>query len=264
MKKEVIDKLKSVIIKIGGLFFKYRSILPVPWIALVFTFLFKRRLLYDVEIADISLRNTICSIAFLIASFVIIFGFFIRFVVVLKAPKGTSGRRSYFEAKELVTTGCYRYIRHPLYFSNFLICFGVSIMTYQFSIICFTILLFAIEYIPIIYAEENFLKNRYPSSYSKWSFVVPVFFPKMKFYKYLVAEIYNAIMLNPKVIFEIPMKEADGIFAVIFITIFLQYGFLLSKSLLEILFLEFLFFLLYLLIKISKKLSKSYKKTKRN
>ena len=100
-------------------------------------------------------------------SIFIFFGFsiiIIALIVMLKAIKDLGGNLSPFPRPtsngKLITTGIYRFMRHPMYYSLILISFGIFIINLSLYYLCLTIILaFVIKFKIIL--EEKFLKNKF-------------------------------------------------------------------------------------------------------
>lgn len=150
----------------GNFLFKYRGQFPAIIFLLSMPFIQQSSLLINLE-----LLNILILLSFLT-------GFFIRFYTIGTTPYGTSGRNTKKQvAESLNTKGIYSIIRHPLYLGNYLIWLSISLYTFNplFSVIMS--LLFWIYYERIMYAEEEFLKNKFGEDFSSWSKNVPAFFP---------------------------------------------------------------------------------------
>lgn len=164
--------------KQGDFLFKYRSFLPI--IILIIALLLY---MFDIKtIINISKESTpIFEAACIILSFI---GFAIRFHCVGHAADNTSGRNTLVGqvADTINKTGLYSIIRHPLYFGNFLIWFGLAAMTQNaWFLISFT-LAYWIYYERIVYAEEHFLINKYGNDYLEYALHTPAFIPKFNSY----------------------------------------------------------------------------------
>ncbi len=105
-------------------------------------------------------------------------GLMVRMYTVGCAPHGTSGRNVKGQrANFLNTTGMYSIVRHPLYFGNFLIWFGIAASMRSWWFITVTVLFFWIYYEKIMFAEEEFLRKQYGDSFLEWANKTPVFLP---------------------------------------------------------------------------------------
>lgn len=111
-------------------------------------------------------------------------GFGIRVFTVGYAPEGTSSRSTKrLKANVLNTKGMYSIVRHPLYLGNFLIWLGISIFlrSFLFSLACITI--FFLYYERIIFAEEEFLREKFGEGFAKWASRTPMMLPNLKNWK---------------------------------------------------------------------------------
>ena len=165
----LIEELNSQ----GNKLFKYRSNLPVPFAILGL-------LIYVYHI--IIIGKEIHSLTFeIVCLFVGLLGQVIRAITIGYTPKGTSGRNTHAQvADELNTKGMYSLMRNPLYLGNFFMWFAIILFidVHWFSILY--IMCFWMYYERIIFAEENFLRNKYGEPYLKWTMETPIFIPRLK------------------------------------------------------------------------------------
>lgn len=112
-------------------------------------------------------------------------GLSVRVYTIGRTPKNTSGRNTKEGqvAETLNTTGIYSLFRHPLYVGNFLMWLGPAMLTGNSWFIIAFCLFYWIYYERIMYAEEQFLRNKFGDKYLKWSENVPAFIPKFKNFK---------------------------------------------------------------------------------
>jgi len=160
----------------GNWLFRWRSYLPLLMLSLTVIALRNFKYVYYNELFD-KVWELVC----LALSFI---GIGIRVYTVSSVPKGTSGRNTKGQvADTLNTTGIYSILRHPLYFGNFLVWFGivVSVRSYWFTAIA--VLIFWLYYERIMFAEEEFLRRKFGKKYLAWSARTPAFFPKFKNWK---------------------------------------------------------------------------------
>jgi len=111
-------------------------------------------------------------------------GLMVRCAVVGYTPKRTSGRNTESQkAETLNTTGLYSIVRHPLYLGNFIIFLGMIlfVQTVWFIVLC--ILSFWLYYERIMFAEEEFLRERFRDSFLRWAEKTPAFLPKFRDWK---------------------------------------------------------------------------------
>lgn len=156
----------------GNWLFKWRSYLPLIMIGIF--------LLAMTEYHYPRLHH-IWEILCLIVSF---FGLGIRVFTIGHTPKRTSGRNSKHQvAESLNTTGIYSVVRHPLYVGNFFIGLGWVLFINLWWLILIYILAFCLYYERIIFAEEEFLRNKFGNEYIEWANQTPVFIPRFSQYK---------------------------------------------------------------------------------
>ncbi|MDA0999671.1 MAG: isoprenylcysteine carboxylmethyltransferase family protein [bacterium] len=111
-------------------------------------------------------------------------GLIVRACVVGDTPRGTSGRNTRRQrADSLNTTGMYSITRNPLYFGNFLILLGFALAIKIWWFVLLTLILFALYYERIIFAEEIFLSKKFGAAYENWAAKTRVFFPSPVLWK---------------------------------------------------------------------------------
>lgn len=106
-------------------------------------------------------------------------GLGIRILTVGYVPEGTSGRNTRGQIADVLnTTGTYSLVRHPLYLGNFIIWLGISLFAriWWFSLII--VLIWWLYYERIMFAEEDFLEEKFGEAFSAWADKTPAFFPK--------------------------------------------------------------------------------------
>ena len=114
----------------------------------------KLEFLHNIEIMQgNSIFNFVAFIIILIATF-----------IMLLAIKDLGSNLSPFPRPiangELITSGIYSFIRHPMYYSLILISFGIFIINLSFYYLCLTIsLTFIIKFKIIL--EEKYLNNKF-------------------------------------------------------------------------------------------------------
>ena len=90
-------------------------------------------------------------------------------ILMLKAIKDLGSNISPFPRPtangSLITTGIYRFIRHPMYYSLILISFGLFIIKLTFYHLCLTFCLALIIKFKII-LEEHYLNNRFKNYFN--------------------------------------------------------------------------------------------------
>ena len=149
--------------KLGNFFFKIRSFTPVPFILALLYF------------ARPTWRTT------LIGTLLIAIGEFLRIWSVGYAG-GSTRATTLGAARDLVTTGPYGYVRNPLYLGNFLLSFGICIVSNVIWLIPILIVGYFIQYLPIITLEESYLLESCGSVYQTYQAQVPRFLPHFRSY----------------------------------------------------------------------------------
>lgn len=168
--------LYEYIKKLGNIFFRWRSYIPVT----LFLVLILR--LNDLKHTFSNQKIEIIYQAFCL--FISSLGEIVRIITVGFAPSGTSGRNTKTQiAATLNTSGLYSITRNPLYFGNFLIILGLSLFTRSYLIVILNCLLFLIFYVPIILVEECFLLSRFGNTYKEYLSETPCFFPRLHLWR---------------------------------------------------------------------------------
>jgi protein-S-isoprenylcysteine O-methyltransferase Ste14 len=94
-------------------------------------------------------------------------------------PRGTSGRNTKGQVAEVLnTTGIYSLVRHPLYLGNFLIWLGISLFLGLWWFTLIIILILWLYYERIMFAEEEFLQEKFGEAFVQWAEKTPAFIPK--------------------------------------------------------------------------------------
>jgi protein-S-isoprenylcysteine O-methyltransferase Ste14 len=107
-----------------------------------------------------------------------IVGLAIRILTIGYAAPNTSGRNTKSQiADKINTQGIYSTVRHPLYVGNFLMWLSVALSTHNLWFIAVFALLYWIYYERIIFAEEQFLRKKFDTSYINWSKTVNCIIP---------------------------------------------------------------------------------------
>lgn len=161
--------------KTGNFFFKHRSYLPI--------------FLYVVAIAALwfdkdeffPYQEWWWGLAcFLITAS----GMLIRALTIGFTPKGTSGRNTDKQVAEVLNSkGIYSTVRHPLYLGNFLMWLGLMIYAGSTEFLIFGVFFFWLYYERIMFAEEEFIHNKFGKTFEDWAAKTPPFFPSFKNYE---------------------------------------------------------------------------------
>ncbi|MEN8228665.1 MAG: isoprenylcysteine carboxylmethyltransferase family protein [Bacteroidota bacterium] len=167
--------------KRGNWLFRYRGTLPFI-ILIAGVLLYLRRKIYpETSFLDgTSFEIYYEYICFLIS----LSGLFIRVYTMGRTPKNTSGGNVKKQvAGKLNTTGSYSLMRHPLYVGNFFMWLGPILLTGHIWFIVVVCLSYWLYYERIMFAEEQFLRKKFGTSYLEWAEKVPPFFPHFKGFK---------------------------------------------------------------------------------
>jgi protein-S-isoprenylcysteine O-methyltransferase Ste14 len=81
--------------------------------------------------------------------------------------------------EELATSGPYAYTRNPLYLGSLILALGFAIAARNWWIAALLLLIFVAIYMPVISAEESFLRTKFPE-FTKYSEEVPRVFPRLR------------------------------------------------------------------------------------
>ena len=193
--------------KSGGWLFRWRSYLPLVFIALYLFVLWQYSPHRFVAL---------CPLAWDIFSvFVGFFGLLIRFITIGYTPRGTSGRNTKKQiAESLNTLGIYSLVRNPLYLGNFLMGLAVVLLFPIWWMILIYTLVFWIYYERIIFVEEAFLRDKFGDVYLKWSEKTPAFIPRFGNYQ------KNKIPFSTKNAIK---REDNGFFGYVFVMSFVKF-----------------------------------------
>ncbi len=91
---------------------------------------------------------------------------------------GGASRSRRLGAERLVTEGIFRRLRNPLYMGNFFLAAGFGLLSGRAWFVPIVALLFAIQYAPIVLAEEHELRRRFGGAYIEYARVTPRFVPR--------------------------------------------------------------------------------------
>jgi protein-S-isoprenylcysteine O-methyltransferase Ste14 len=167
--------LKEEFTKTGNWLFRWRSYLPLFIVPLLLIALREPKYLEQVagERAEYLWEGFCALLSFT--------GLLIRCVVVGYAPKRTSGRNTDRQkAETLNTEGLYSVARHPLYLGNFFIFLGMVLFVQTIWFIILSILSFWLYYERIMFAEEEFLREKFGKAFQEWAEKTPAFLPRFR------------------------------------------------------------------------------------
>jgi protein-S-isoprenylcysteine O-methyltransferase Ste14 len=96
------------------------------------------------------------------------------------ASAGRHTRTAEIEADSLATGGPYAYLRNPIYLGSMILGLGfVGFLGDPWMLLLYG-LTFAVLYITIIPAEEEFLRQKFPEEYASYSAAVPRLIPRLR------------------------------------------------------------------------------------
>lgn len=150
---------QSASARLGGVLFRNRSWIPVPFLAVPL-----------LAPGRMSVANWIVG-ALLVAA-----GEAVRLAGV--AAAGTVTRRRSRDVQRLVTYGVFGWVRNPLYVGNFLIWMGFTVISGVYWFLPIAALLFALEYTLIVRYEEGVLESIFGSSYLAYKSRTPRWLPR--------------------------------------------------------------------------------------
>ena len=170
-KNQNFTALDEYLRKVGNIFFRWRSYIPLILIPL---------LILELHDLQRTFTNPYIEIIYQALCLVISFtGELVRILTIGFVPSGTSGRNTKAQrATTLNSTGIYSVTRNPLYLGNYLMILGISLFSRSWEIVFINSILFLIFYVPIILTEENFLLGKFGNVYSEYASKAPCFFPR--------------------------------------------------------------------------------------
>lgn len=236
MNKSFIS-LDKYLQKIGNIFFRWRSYIPLLLIPILFLKTKNLQIIFNNHYTEMAYQ--------LICVIISITGEFVRIITIGYVPSGTSGRNTKEQrATTLNTSGTYSIMRNPLYFGNYLIILGISLFWRSWELVIFNSLLFAFFYVPIILVEERFLLNRFNDDYREYIAKSPCFFPRFSLWnpantkwswKMVIRREYNSVfalslsfalvahirlyLINNKMVFGISWLIFVGVFMALWLVI---------------------------------------------
>ena len=145
--------------RIGGVLFRNRSWLPVPFLIVALL---------------VPAHPGVAH--WIVAAIVIAIGEWIRLAGV--AAAGTVTRRRSRDVQRLVNYGIFAWMRNPLYVGNFLIWMGFVVASGVLWFLPIAILIFAIEYFYIVRYEEGVLESIFGQEYLEYKSRTPRWFLK--------------------------------------------------------------------------------------
>lgn len=167
--------LRENIERQGNWLFRWRSYLPLLTVPILFVALLKTGYIQTTfgDLADAIWKIFCIAVSFL--------GFAVRCFTVGYVPRGTSGRNTKSQVAEtLNTTGMYSIVRNPLYLANFLCVLGGVLFIEVWWLVLIVVVGFWLYYERIVFAEEEFLREKFGPVFLEWADRTPIFIPKFK------------------------------------------------------------------------------------
>ena len=149
---------RASLARAGAWLFRNRGFLPVPFIVVPFVS---------------HLQMAASSWAF--GALFVALGEWLRLWGV--AAAGAETRRRSRNVGRLITHGPFAWMRNPLYFGNFFIWTGFTIVAGLDWFIPIAIVVFALEYVPIVSYEEAVLETTFGDEYVRYKQRTPRWFP---------------------------------------------------------------------------------------
>ena len=163
----LLEELEST----GHWLFRWRSYLPLVTVSFLFGGVVYFNYPYGSHFLD-ELWEVLCLL-------ISLSGLFVRVLTVGFAASHTSGKNTREQiASDLNTTGMYSVVRNPLYLGNFLMVMGVMLFLRVWWVPVIYVLMFALYYERIIFAEEMFLRRKFGTRYLDWASHTPAFLPR--------------------------------------------------------------------------------------
>jgi protein-S-isoprenylcysteine O-methyltransferase Ste14 len=162
----------------GNWLFQRRSFLPIIiCIPLLIIYVIQIAIYKQMCYSEL---QTFLEIGFAIS----LIGLIIRIYTIAYTAHNTSGRNTANQVADSInTTGIYSIVRHPLYFSNYIIWLGVFISVGNVYFIVILSLIFWIYYERIMFAEEQYLRKKFQKNYTNWANSTNAFIPNFKNFK---------------------------------------------------------------------------------
>jgi protein-S-isoprenylcysteine O-methyltransferase Ste14 len=140
---------QALLARLGGWLFRHRGFLPVPFIVVPFIW-----------------HGAMAPSTWFFGTLFVAFGESLRLWGV--AAAGSETRRRSRVVTRLVTHGPFSWLRNPLYFGNFFIWTGFSVIAGLNWFLPIAVAMFALEYTPIVRYEEAVLETTFGDDYLRY------------------------------------------------------------------------------------------------
>ena len=153
----------SKIVMLGEWFFKHRDWTPIPFMLLLLL---------------VTAHQSRVRISWPLGLTLIVLGEGVRLWSVAVIGKESRTRGS--GAARLVRQGPYAYVRNPLYVGNFLLTLGATFLSELLWMIPIAMVLYAVQYVPVVLWEEDVLAERFGAQYAAYRQQVPRWIPRWR------------------------------------------------------------------------------------
>ena len=154
---------KARLIALGEWFFRQRSWTPIPFM---------------LALALVSFRESRDSICWVPGLVLLVCGEALRVWGV--AVVGKESRTRGGGVGRLASHGPYAYVRNPLYLGNFLLTLGATFLSELLWFIPVAVVLFIVQYVPIVLWEERVLAERFGPQYTAYCQQVSRWLPRWR------------------------------------------------------------------------------------
>ena len=163
----------SPTLSLGRALFRFRSVTPLPVLALLAWLLLGSRAVPGP--GGVILDGLLDWAGLLLC----LTGEAVRLYVTGWVPDGTSGQNDRLEAVSLNTRGPYAWVRNPLYLGNLLLVLGLLCIAHDGWVYAVSLGFFFWQYFFIIRGEEDFLRTRFAFAFDDYCAKVPRWIPRM-------------------------------------------------------------------------------------
>jgi protein-S-isoprenylcysteine O-methyltransferase Ste14 len=155
---EIGGRREGALERAGRFLYRYRSYTPLPLVAIVLFASRPTALFLAVGLPLAAAGETVRLAA-------------LRHI-------GGASRSTRLGAEGLVDSGPYRFTRNPLYLGNLFLSLGLAIATGLPWLPPLLLVLFAVQYAPIVASEEEELERRFGEAYVRYAADTPRFLPR--------------------------------------------------------------------------------------
>jgi len=159
-RSRLFESIREALARLGPFFYRYRSYTPLPLIVLL------------------AWKSRPTGLSWMSGLPLALAGEGLRLASLRQI--GGASRSTRLGGDGLATGGPYAAVRNPLYLGNLLLSFGLSVISAIPYLPPLLIVLFAVQYVPIVLAEEKELARLFPDRYPEYAARVPRFVPRWK------------------------------------------------------------------------------------